>query len=56
MRIDEYILGLHFNLRKDILERWCNEYGYKTIDEFKRKADYGTVYAVYCNSYFQRGW
>ncbi len=54
--IDEIIFGLHFKLRKDLLERWCNDYGYETIEEFKNKSNYEVAYRIYCNSYFQRNW
>ena len=54
--IDEIIFGLHFKLRKDIFEHWCNDYGYKSIQEFKNKSNYDIAYKIYCNSYFQRRW
>lgn len=56
MRIDEEIFGLRFNIRKDILERWCNDYGYRDIDEFKKKSNLKTAYLIYINSYCQRRW
>lgn len=54
--IDEYICGLHFKIRKDLLTRWVNDYGFKDIEDFKLRGDKDIAYRVYCNSYFQRNW
>lgn len=54
--INEYIFGLHFKIRIDLLERWLNDYGFKDIEEFKLNGSKEIAYRIYCNCYFQRGW
>lgn len=54
--IDEIIFNIHFKIHKCYLERWCQDYGYKNIEDFKIKGNDEVAYMIYCNSYFQRSW